>query len=95
LYPAIFISIPSSESSSNSNKPALKYIFQIQKVLRQENRTLIGSCLHSSQITTCVFLVRCVLNKRQPPGLPLEANTEVIKTAIHRLAAGCKRESIP
>ncbi|KAL0170904.1 hypothetical protein M9458_035500, partial [Cirrhinus mrigala] len=47
LCPAIFISISSSESNSNSRKPVLKCI------LRQENRTFIGSRLHSSQITTC------------------------------------------
>ncbi len=28
-----------------------------------------------------------VLTKRQPPALSLETNMEVIKTAIHRLAA--------
>ncbi len=47
-------------------RPVWMYCYQFkrfrfkQQDLRQDNRMLIGSRLHSSQIETCLFLVRCV-----------------------------------
>ncbi|KAL0149229.1 hypothetical protein M9458_055463, partial [Cirrhinus mrigala] len=48
LYPAIFISIPSSESSSNSNKPVLF-------CGRKTERSLALACMHH-RLRHAVFL---------------------------------------